>query len=93
MDQTITNGKEIHCYVKLVVNVIAICSVAKIQNKNWRVIYFEQDVLQKSWIYHRDKQVEETKTFLQYLSISYQVKNYSENTRQLRNVTMQKLSY
>lgn len=48
MDQTITNGKEIHCYVKLVVNVIAICSVAKIQNKNWRVIYFEQDVLRKS---------------------------------------------
>lgn len=39
MDQTITDWKETHCYVKLVVNVITICSVAKIQNKNWRVIY------------------------------------------------------
>lgn len=85
MDQTITDWKETHCYVKLVMWLLYVWPKSKIRIGGSSIKTFYKS---PEFIIDGKK----TKTFSQCLLISYQVKSYSGNMRQLRHITMQKLS-
>lgn len=50
MDQTIIDWKETQCYIKLVINVIPVCSMAKIRIAVSSI--FSKMFYRKSWIYY-----------------------------------------